>query len=272
MYFCFIGYAQGKNSRAQAKGDKKFFDTIRPVLKNKPLMIILIASLFSAPMSISGNTLVYFCTWNYADTHINMSLLFPLLQISSGASWMISILCTPYLLKKFSKKKLYIVMCIVGAALNVFLYAVGYESMILYIICKFFANFPAGVCATLTTLFISDCIEYAEWQSGERTEGITFSITKLISKTSAAVMSSLTMFMLEFVKYNPTAMQTTLDNGGSVVQTYPDVLDMIYLLMTLTSAVAFIIQMLPMFFYKFEGKQQKKVLDELEMRRAQKVN
>ena len=125
-----------------------------------------------------------------------------------------------------------------------------------------------GVCATLTTLLISDCVEYAEWKTGERTEGITFSITKLITKTSAALISSLTMFILASVNYDPTAMQKTLDVGGSIAGTYPDVLNMIYILMTLSLSAAFILQMIPMLFYKFEGEEQKKILDELNARRA----
>ena len=159
-------------------------------------------------------------------------------------------------------------MCLLGAALNTVMYFAGYESMVVYMVLKFFANFPGGVCATLTTLLISDCVEYAEWKTGERTEGITFSITKLITKTSAALISSLTMFILASVNYDPTAMQKTLDVGGSIAGTYPEVLNMIYILMTLSLSAAFILQMIPMLFYKFEGEEQKNILDELNARRV----
>ena len=265
---CIFISSKKLKEKITIKSDKSFKDAIKPIFSNKPLLFVMLANLFSAPMNMSSNVLVYFCTWNYADTGIPMSLLFPLLQVSSGISWIISILCTPYLLKKFSKKKLYILMCLLGAALNTVMYFAGYESMVVYMVLKFFANFPGGVCATLTTLLISDCVEYAEWKTGERTEGITFSITKLITKTSAALISSLTMFILASVNYDPTAMQKTLDAGGSIAGTYPEVLNMIYILMTLSLSAAFILQMIPMLFYKFEGEEQKNILDELNARRV----
>jgi len=247
---------------------KSFFQTIKPLFKNKPLLIILLVSLFNGVTNLAGNSLVYFCTWNYADTGLGTALLFPLLQITSGASWMLSILCVPFLLKRISKKRLFLIMCIAGAVINGGLYLIGYESIIVYIIVKFFANFPAGIVGTLTTLMISDAIEYAEWKTGERTEGVTFSVTKLIGKISSAAISALTMFMLGFVNYNSEAMQATQAAGGSIAQTYPQVLNMIFMLITLSMSVAFVLQMIPMLFYKFEGAFQENVLEELKARRA----
>lgn len=56
---------------------ERFLATVRPVLKNKPLFLLLLVSLFGAPMGMMGNALVYFTTWNYADTGLSMAFLFP---------------------------------------------------------------------------------------------------------------------------------------------------------------------------------------------------
>lgn len=190
--------------------NKSFLETLKPLFKNKYLLIMLLVSLLSGPINMSSNALVYFCTWNFTDTNLGTAVLFPLLQISSGASWMISILCVPYLLKKVSKKRLFFIMCAVGAVANTLLYFIGYSNIWVYILVKFFANFPSGIIATLTTLLITDTIEYTEWKTGKRTEGVTFSLTKLIGKISAALVSSLTMFMLTLVNYDSGKMQATL--------------------------------------------------------------
>ena len=240
---------------------------IKPVLKNRPLLILLLTSLLNAPTNMAGNALVYFTTWNYADTGMGTALLFPLLQITSGASWMLSMLSVPFLLKRTSKKRLFLISCAAGAAINIGLYLIGYQNIWVYLAVKFFANFPAGIIATVTTLMISDSIEYAEWQTGERTEGVTFSATKLIGKISGAAISALTMFMLGVVKYDSRAMQATMAAGGSIAQTYPRVLGMIYVLMTLSTAAAFLLQIIPMLFYRFQGKFQEEVLEELKERR-----
>jgi len=135
---------------------------------------------------------------------------------------------------------------------------------------RFFANFPSGVTATITALLLADSIEYVEWKTGVRTEGITYAFVKFVGKISAALTSALTMFMLKLVKYNPKAMLETKNAGISIAATYPKVLHMLFILMTLTMTVAFILQLLPMLFYKFEGAFQKKVLDELRERRLAK--
>ena len=109
-----------------------------------------------------------------------------------------------------------------------------------------------------------------EWKTGERTEGVTYSVVKLVGKTSGALTSALTMFMLKTVHYDSEAMQATLDARGSIGQTYPQVLQMIFILMTLTMTAAFILQLIPMLFYKYEGKFQKQMLEELRARRLEK--
>jgi len=257
-----------KEKISAPSGGKHFFATVKPLFKNKPLRILLLVSLLGGPANMVGNALAYFCTWNYADTGLGTALLFPLLQISSGAAWMISTLCVPFLLKRFRKKKLFLMMCAAGAVLNGGLYLIGYQNIWVYLAFKFFANFPAGIVGALTSLMVSDSIEYAEWETGERTEGVTFALTKLIGKISAASISALTMFLLGVAKYDSKAMQATLAAGGSIAQTYPQVLNMIYILMTLSMSIAFILQIIPMLFYKFEGAFQKNVLEELKERRA----
>ncbi|MEI6578445.1 MAG: glycoside-pentoside-hexuronide (GPH):cation symporter [Eubacteriales bacterium] len=244
--------------------------TILPIFKNKPMLIVLLVSLFGAPMGMMGNALVYFTTWNYADTGLSTAFLFPALQITSGLSWMLSVLCVPFLLKLASKKKMFIIMAVAGAVFNVVLYLIGFENVWLYMIFRFFANFPSGVTATITALLLADSIEYAEWKTGVRTEGVTYAVVKFVGKISGALTSALTMFILSMVNYDSKAMQATKDAGISISQTYPEVLHMLFILMTLTMTVAFILQLLPMLFYKFEGAFQKKVLDELKERRLAK--
>lgn len=249
---------------------ESFLATVRPILKNKPLFLLLLVSLFGAPMGMMGNALVYFTTWNYADTKLSMAFLFPALQITSGLSWMISVSMVPYLLRFASKKKLFLIMAVSGAVFNAVLYLIGFQNVWLYMVLRFFAHFPNGVTSTIASLLLADSVEYAEWKTGERTEGVTYSIVKLIGKTSGALTSALTMFMLKTVSYDSVAMQATLDAGSSISRTYPQVLHMIYVLMTLTMTAAFILQLIPMLFYKYEGKFQKQMLEELKARRLEK--
>lgn len=53
-----------------------------------------------------------------------------------------------------------------------------------------------GFNAVLGQIFTPDCVEYGHYQTGIRSEGISFSLQTFISKLMAAVVSSLSMFIL----------------------------------------------------------------------------
>lgn len=48
----------------------------------------------------------------------------------------------------------------------------------------------------------SDSIDYVEWKTGQRTEGISFSIQNLVSKFADAVKSIIKGYILKFIKYD----------------------------------------------------------------------
>jgi GPH family glycoside/pentoside/hexuronide:cation symporter/probable glucitol transport protein GutA len=252
------------------KAETNVLKNLKIVFKNGPLLLLLLVSLLAAPLGMSYGAMVFFADWNFVETPYPMWLLFPAIQLSSGITWMLSIMMVPWLLKFTTKKKLFIMMGIIGVFANIGVWFVGFENVYAYVIVKFFAYLPNGIIATLTMLLIADTVEFAEWKTGQRTEGATFAIVSLVTKTSAAVIAAFTLFLMAFAGYQAETMQVARAAGESINITFRQVQDMIFILMTLTLSVAFLLQIIPMFFYKFDGKYQADILRQLRERRAAK--
>ncbi|MBE0342146.1 MFS transporter, partial [Paenibacillus sp. 28ISP30-2] len=64
---------------------------------------------------------------------------------------------------------------------------------------------PNGV----TWAFVSDIIDYGEWSSGERKEGITYSLFNFSRKLAQSLSGFLSGIGLAFIGYVPNVVQTS---------------------------------------------------------------
>lgn len=129
---------------------------------------------------------------------------------------------------------------------------------------RYSSDFSGRISCRITENSDLPLVNHIETSGAQASAIISYMADK---RRRGAVVSSLTMFMLTLVNYDSEKMQATLQAGGDIAATYPEVLSMIYILMTLTSTVAFILQCIPMFFYNFGGAFMDKVLGDLKKKR-----
>ena len=70
----------------------------------------------------------------------------------------------------------------------------------------------------LVYMFTPDCVEYGQYVTGVRQEGITFSIQTCVTKLSAALMSSLSLVLLSlfgFKAANADSITGVVDPAGA---------------------------------------------------------
>lgn len=124
---------------------EKYTEGLKIVFKDKKFVCLAIAAFFSSLMNIVAVTfLPYFAKWNCAGVipidslcnwihntlGINIQLtseglLTPLLQIGSGASYMLSMALVPWFLKKMDKKTLWIGVSLAGIVADVLCFVIG---------------------------------------------------------------------------------------------------------------------------------------------------
>lgn len=145
---------------------------------------------------------------------------------------MIPILCfTPLARKaveKFGKKEL----CVVGSLLSV-VAGIGLvvlpitpdsTGLIIYIVCQLVYNLGLGIYSTVSWALMGDAIDYNEWKTGNREEGVVYSLHSFFRKLAQGAGPSLVLVIMVALGYVGA-------NGGA--QTQEVALNMRYLVAVL---------------------------------------
>ena len=203
---------------------KRSVEKIRPkdfataVFTNKPLLTLILMTVFSiSAYNIKTAMMVYFCQYYLG----NAALLARTNFFTIGSS-IVAILFIPTLVKKLGKKKTAILgfsMAFIADGLNFILPVHIVPFTILMAISFIGIALPNGV----TWAFVSDVIDYGEWHTGERREGITYSAFNFSRKIAQAIAGSLSGFGLALIGYVPNVKQSaqTLLGMKGLLMLYP---------------------------------------------------
>ena len=104
-----------------------------------------------------------------------------------------------------------------------------------------------GVCI-VTTAMIADSIEFMEWRTGERSEGIIFSVQTFMAKITTAIGGFMGGIALSVVGYVPKVAQTS------------EALTGIFLLLTLVPGVGGLLALAPLYYYELNERRHREIL------------
>lgn len=270
---------------------EKASENIRIIFRDKRIVMLLLAAFFNGIINIGAVFLSYFARWNCIgilpmdkinlfiegivgkNPNIDAVAILPtILSVMSGISYMLSMLLVPPLLKKMSKKQLWIWMSLLGAAANILVYVIGvyvvpYNTIpgfILYACLRFFTNFPVGMSTVLIVSIIADVTDSVEMEKGDRVEATVYSFKGLLFKLSAAVFNVVILQVIDFLGYNAEKMEAITENVTKplIVSTteasiiagvnYTTLLNGIFFMLTAAGAVGLILQAIPMLFFNFD--------------------
>ncbi|QAA31561.1 glycoside-pentoside-hexuronide (GPH):cation symporter [Clostridium manihotivorum] len=193
-------------------------DFANAVFTNKPLLTLILMTVFSiSAYNIKTSMMVYFCQYYLG----NAALLSRTNFFTIGSS-IVAILFIPTLVKKLGKKRTAILgfsMSFIADGLN-FILPVHIVSFTILMAISFIGiALPNGA----TWAFVSDVIDYGEWHTGERREGITYSAFNFSRKIAQAIAGSLSGFGLALIGYVPNVKQSaqTLLGMKGLLMLYP---------------------------------------------------
>jgi glucuronide carrier protein len=168
---------------------RQSFDTLR---HNRPLVMLCVASLAFLTALFSLQTVqVYYAR----DVLGNANLLTLLTVLSVGSIFVIAPLI-PRLVTAIGKKKAFLGFGVVGVAAGVGI-TLSPPSVV-WVPLLFFALMgisTAGV-NTLMWALEADTVEYGEWKTGVRTEGITYALFSFTRKLGQAVGGAMAAFVI----------------------------------------------------------------------------
>lgn len=278
-----------------------FKETFSVLKKDKVLIIVIFAALLGSTMVMANQCADYIGNYLIIQNYTDFSKIFAdaaqttlvpnvdaaaaydfwiprgtivtTLTVAIGVGMVPAMAIFPLLRKKLSLKQIYIGSALLGLVVHVLCYVVfagNITSISIYLlwIFLFFMGLPLGIYNVITYTLIADAVDYMEWKTGERHEGVCFSFQTFLSKVNAGIATA--VFGQILGKTDFRAVDKSLVDGvGRQIffeQSEPTQ-KMLLALVTIVPAVGFFLTILPMLFNDYTGKKKENALKELSERR-----
>lgn len=278
-----------------------FRETVTVLRKDKVLIIVILAALLGSTMVMAnqcadyiGNYLIIGNLTDFSkiftdasattvlpdadvvaayDFFIPRGTIVTTLTVAIGAGMVPAMAIFPLLRKKFSLKQIYIGSAIFGLVVHVICYLVFFRNVtninifVLWVL-LFFMGIPLGIYNVITYTLIADAVDYMEWKTGQRHEGVCFSFQTFLSKVNAGIATA--VFGQVLGKTDFRAVDTSLvDKMGRQIF-FPQTVEtqkVLLALVTIVPAIGFLLTIIPMLFNDYTGEKKEKALAEITERR-----
>ena len=253
----FYGFKHTKERFTSTDTPPSFSHNLKLLFKNKELLLIVISGV------LGGARMVYTYTGGlyFAKYVLKDEGLYGLITLMVVPGGLVASILVPWMSKKFTKKWAYIGVHVLGAVVMFAMYFIGYDAPWKLAVCAIglvLLGIPQGVNNIITYAMIGDTVDYLEWKTGERGEGICFAMQTLINKVGMAVGAFVGVMAFSWAKINPEATPAITPEGE---QTLWNVL-------ILAGALSMVGTIIPMLFYTITEKKQAQMVAEIAERKA----
>ena len=201
----------------RVEGEKfEFFKVLKMVLKNRPLIGVMIATIGSM-LVITGSSQTY--GYIYKEVYGDASLA--TISMAMSMPFMIVIFpLIPKMVNKFGKRDVILytaVLSFIFSAVRMFIYI---DNVWVYTALNIMTLLGQTAFTMLIWALVSDCLDYSEWKTGFRSDGSMYSMYTFSRKIGSTIASSGLAWGLGLVGYV---------SGENVVQTTEAVHGIYYL-------------------------------------------
>ncbi len=267
--------AQERIHVAQETKQESMAESFSLLFKNKMMLLVTLANLFGA-LGFGGNLITYFFKYEIPSDFIGNEGIFGLIGALGLTTIYYAITSVPGFigmifadkLKKMCKGYVnaLILMQVLNIVFRIIAYFIGYQGKMLWLsmLVIGIGCIPMGAVSIAQTSIFCDSIDYMEYKTGKRTEGITFSMQTSFTKITSGVTAGLATLTLHILKYN--AVEDV--QGAVYVGTQTAAFDKwIWPLVILTPALASLLYIIPLLFIHYTPEQRRQVEQELKARR-----
>ena len=254
------------------KQQTSILECFKLLFQNKMLMLVTLSNLFGA-LAFGNNLVTYFIKYKIPEISIGGFVLGPLtLTTVAGAltvapSFFGMLLADKLKVKFNGYRNLLIFVQICTLIGRILAFVIGYEgkNIIISLVILAICSFPAGASSIAQTSLFCDSVDYMEWKTGKRTEGVTFAMQTFFTKISSGITGALGTFalgLLGYVAVEDTPDAVYLGTQTEAFETW------IWPMVMLSPAVAALLCAIPLFFIKYTPAQKAQVEKDLAERRA----
>ena len=226
------------------------------LFKNKELLLIVLSGILGGARTVYTYTGgLYFA--KYVLQNEGLYSLITLLVVPGG---LVASVLVPWMSKKFTKKWAYIAVHLFGGVIMAVMYFVGYDApwkLVIAAIGLVLLGIPQGVNNIITYAMIGDTVDYLEWKTGERGEGICFAMQTLINKIGMAVGAFIGVISFAAAGINAETGYISAEGARTL-----------WNMLVLSGVISMFACAVPMFFYTITEKRQKEMVDEIAARKG----
>ena len=264
--FSLAGY-KTKERVVQTIKEPSVIDGFKVMFKNKPLMLIILGNVLGTLTGLAG----VFQTYYYSEV-LNLSSAVLWINLPGTIFGFLTYLLIPKLKEKLDNRQIVMlnVICRFVVSTLVFFAGLGFYKTnivvisILLMIQNFIFSFFNTINSVIPTEMIGDTVDYMEWKTGERNEGVSFSVLTFVGKLTGSVSTSLGTALLPVIGLsfttNEQGMQTAIKGDNTDLY--------IWALFTIVPYVLGLLTLIPYAFYNLTGKRLAVIRAEMAERRS----
>jgi len=259
-----------KERVVQTVKEPSVIDGFKVLFKNKPLFLIIISNVLGTIGGVSS----VFQTYYYSEVlNLNSAVLW--INLPGSLFGFLTYLLIPKLKKKFDNRQIVMMSTASGAIVGtaVFLCGLNFYNTnvivisILLMLQNFIFSFFQTINMVIPTEMIGDTVDYMEWKTGERNEGVSFSVLTFVGKLTGSVSTSIGTAMLPVIGL---AFATGTD--GEHIAIKGEHTDLwIWALFTFIPKILGLVAIIPYFFYNLKGEKLEKIRNDLKLRRDEEA-
>ena len=220
--------------------------------QNKPLLIVLVSAVaLNLGLIIKMSLQLYYVQYNLGTLD-----LVPMFSMIALPGTIMGSLLAPKISTKFGKKK-----TLIGSSLGLLLAGLAfmitpYSQVLLIMVLSAVQVTFIGLAMVVVSSMIADTIEYAEWKTGQRNEGVISSTRTFTTKLAMALAGLIAGGILTMSGYVPNAEQAQ------------STLTVFHLVASVLPGIVAVIACIPMKWYDLTEERHAEIIKEIEVRKA----
>jgi len=226
---------------------------VKDLMRNRPWVVLCGVGIAALTFSNIRNTVTIYYFENVVPGGDGY---FGPVMTTGAIAFILGVMATSPLAKRFGKKNFYLVSMSLTALLTFAFYFVPPENIELVWAANTIINFCAAPTAPLVWAMYADTADYSEWKWGRRATGLVFSAASFAQKLGWAIGGAGAGWLLAFFGYLPNVAQS------------PETIHGIVLMMSVIPAVAAVAAVAALWFYEIDEETVKRMSADLEARRG----
>ncbi len=254
-----------KERVAPTNEEPKLLDCFRYLFRNKPLLLLTLSSLIGTLEGIGGMFSTYFYSFSLGIASLSLVAGLPG-TIASYATYAVM----SKLERRWSSKQIVVRVALINAAVTVAVFLLGarhYNDAKVIVPLLAIQGISTSICgsikAVIPTKMIGETVDYMEWKTGERNEGMGFSILTFIGKLTGSLSTTIGTALMPVIGLTQiNAEEWTLPASGADRTCF-----LMWALVTCIPTLLGLLSLIPYKFYDLEGEKLETIQREIVERR-----